>query len=178
MLFMGMFYQFALIASFLLALIPSLSSVGHAYSSHMARALTHRELWSRRSAQALIARRPEILSNSPAHVGTHASSGFLYFYLWRAYLRGLVGWRVSGANRFVAPDTPRLRENPYAYPSCPVLFLYGADKDYALHEARWVEDVKGRRDGSRIVALAQSRHWPMIEEADEVNRQMAAFLGD
>lgn len=172
MLFAGIIYQFTLATAFILSLVPALSGAGDALATWMARTLTNRLLWSRPGAHQHQAARAE----SPAHVGIAAQSGFIYFYLWRAYMRGLLGWHVSDRRRFLVPTKARLQTDARAYPACPVLFLYGAAKEYSFHDTRWLETVRKRTDGSRVVACERSDHWLVLEESDKVNQEMDAFL--
>jgi pimeloyl-ACP methyl ester carboxylesterase len=167
MLFLGLIYMFAVILSFLFAQVSALSGIGDALATFMARSMYD---WSRK-------RQPLLKTSSPTLAGTHARSGYLYFYLWRAFLRGLLGWRVSDSRKFLAPAKPRLRADRCAYPTCKVLFLYGGDKGgIELHDRRWEASVRERTDGSRVVRFDRCGHWLLTEAPGEVNREMEAFL--
>lgn len=172
MLFAGLAYQFVLILAFILSLIPGLAGAGNTLASLMARKLKERLLWSRVSGPDHEAVRAE----SPAEVGIAAQSGYMYFYLWRAYVRGFLGWYVNDRRRYLVATKARLQADPRAYPSCPVLFLYGAAKNYSFHDPRWLESVGKRTDGSRVVACEGSDHWLLVEESDKVNKEMDCFL--
>lgn len=95
MVFAGLAYQFVLAFAFILSLVPGLLGAGDALASWMARTLTERMLWSRVSGPDNQAAR----AVSPAQVGIAAKSGFMYFYLWRAYARSFLGWYVSDRRR-------------------------------------------------------------------------------
>jgi hypothetical protein len=42
--------------------------------------------------------------------------------------------------------------------SCPILFLYGLNKNVFFHNAKFLRDIETRADGSKYVALDCS-HW-------------------
>lgn len=170
MLYAGLLYMFAVIASFLFAHSPGLAGAGDAAATHMARRMCRAGLWRRPGSQAADA------AASPASAGTHALSGYPYFYLWRAYVRGLFGYRVSARRAAIARDTARLRADATAYPVCPVLFMYGGDKPLALHDGRWEASVAARTDGSRVARFDRCGHWLLKEEPAAVNRVLEEWL--
>ncbi len=48
------------------------------------------------------------------------------------------------------------------WPTCPLLFVYGADKPFPFHTAAWTDHV--RRTGGEVVELP-SGHWVMRDPA-------------
>lgn len=168
MLYLGFGYQFTLVLAFLLSLVPGFGDAADALASFMARKLADSELYSRRKLPALRAA-------SPVAAGIHARSGYPYYYLWRAFVRGLCGQRVDRARRVLVADRARLRSDRHAYPTCPVLFMYGS-LGFDFHDKGWLRHVERRDDGSRGVACRESRHWLLVEEPDKVNQEMEDFF--
>lgn len=168
MLYVGFQYQFALILAFLLSLVPGLGGAADALATFMARKIADTDLYSRRKLPALRAA-------SPVAAGIHARSGYTYYYLWRAFVRGLCGQRVDTARRVLVADRARLRADRHAYPVCPVLFIHGG-LGLLFHDNQWLRHVERRGDGSRGVVCRESRHWLLVEEADKVNKEMDDFF--
>ena len=61
-------------------------------------------------------------------------------------------------------------------PSCPLLYMYGADKPARFHGDRWLEDV--RASGGQVVEVKGAGHWFQVTHADQVNEVLIRWLED
>ncbi len=56
----------------------------------------------------------------------------------------------------------------------PTLILHGRHDQTS--DPRWAEYMKDRIEGSKVVWLEESAHYPMIEEPDKLSNEIAAFV--
>ena len=68
------------------------------------------------------------------------------------------------------------RERSARVPSCPLLYMYGADKPARFHGDRWLEDV--RASGGQVVEVKGAGHWFQVTHADQVNEVLIRWLED
>ena len=61
-------------------------------------------------------------------------------------------------------------------PSCPLLYMHGADKPARFHGDRWIADV--RASGGRVVEVENAGHWFQVTHADRVNEVLIGWLKD
>ena len=61
-------------------------------------------------------------------------------------------------------------------PSCPTLYMYGADKPSRFHGDDWLVAVEGNGAGSGVVRVDGAGHWFPVTHADEVNARLTEWL--
>lgn len=71
--------------------------------------------------------------------------------------------------------TPRGDRGDGRVPTCPTLFLYGAEKPARFHGNRWLREVRAKGPGSDAVEMPGG-HWFLVSHAKEVNERLARWL--
>ena len=61
-------------------------------------------------------------------------------------------------------------------PSCPTLYMYGADKPSRFHGDDWLVAVEGNGAGSGVVRVEGAGHWFPVTHAAEVNARLTEWL--
>ena len=82
-------------------------------------------------------------------------------------------WRLA----FSTKDRKSLAPKPV---TCPILFLYGTDKNVFFHTRRFLADIDARTDGSRWLAIEGASHWLVSDpgpQAQQCLDAVDAFLG-
>lgn len=75
------------------------------------------------------------------------------------------GWGVRGVEPW---------DGASLTPSCPCLFFHGGKKAFPFHSPAFERHLKSRSD-CRVVSV-KAGHWLMVEQPDEVNAAMEAWL--
>lgn len=73
--------------------------------------------------------------------------------------------------------TGRLRSGDKV-PSCPLLYMYGADKRVRFHGDRWLHNVRNNGPGSEVVEVKGAGHWFPVTHASLVNEVLIRWLED
>ena len=76
----------------------------------------------------------------------------------------------------VPTGVPGAEEDVGEVPSCPTLYMYGADKPSRFHGDDWLVAVEGNGAGSGVVRVDGAGHWFPVTHADEVNARLTEWL--
>lgn len=167
----GLYYMFWVMGYFLVAQIGVLEGFAHARATRIGRYMQRVGGVSEQLAINQDADAGAALYRGVTREGTHALSGYPYYYMMKSYARGVLGLGLAGG-REVAVGA---RLDAAWTPRSPTLFVLGGRKKTNLHDVRWVARLGGRGDGSKAVTL-DGGHWVPVECADELNHLVSEWI--
>lgn len=152
----GAIYQYALTAGFLLA---KLGPIGRFFGDALVRFMARIFKGGR-----LGLFKP--LKNANLGNRVTADAAFFYWHFHTSFWLRLFGLRSN----------PELYTSINDTPSCPCLFLHGANKAFPFHAPWWESALKKRADCD-VIGLPAG-HWIQHEASTQLNERMEAWLGD
>ena len=93
----------------------------------------------------------------------------------RARLERLCRWLSRGTRGWPAYPAWARDVVADAFPSLPILFIWGENKPFMFHDAKWAHALGSRGDGSAAVGL-DTDHWVYLDDHDASVRHMDSFL--